>query len=150
MSAAEVFTKLRVVRATTPASRKFHGTMRSAKRSRFVCTSAFMLWDSSTSETMERSFVSPVAALTRTKISPSSHAVPAKTSSPTVRSTASGSPVRVDWFTMATPRSTTPSTLTGIPVRTAIRSPAFKLAVGTVISSSPQTSCTFSGAPSKE
>ena len=48
-------------------------------------------------------------------ISPSSTAVPAKTSSPSRRSTASGSPVRADWFTIASAPSTSPSS--GVKVR---------------------------------
>ena len=72
---------------------------------------------------MERSFVSFTSAVTRTTISPSSTAVPANTPSPAWRSTASGSPVRAAWFTMAVPRTTSPSTHTGMPVRTAMRSP---------------------------
>ena len=99
---------------------------------------------------MERSFVSPDAARTRTKISPSSTAVPANTSSPTVRSTARGSPVSVDWFTMATPRSTVPSTHTGMPVRNTTRSPDLRSGTGVATSSSPSTSCALSGAPSSE
>ena len=42
---------------------------------------------------MERSLVEAGSAPTRMTISPSSTAVPAKTSSPAMRSTASGSPV---------------------------------------------------------
>ncbi|MFQ7393326.1 MAG: hypothetical protein ACLRM9_08880 [Collinsella aerofaciens] len=43
--------------------------------------------------------------------------MPANTSSPALRSTASGSPVRVAWLTMALPCSTTPSMQMDMPVR---------------------------------
>ncbi len=99
---------------------------------------------------MERSLVFAPLARTRTKISPSSTAVPANTSSPSPRSTAKGSPVRVDWLTIAQPRSTTPSMQTGMPERTATTSPATREDAGTDLSQSPSTSCTVSGAASSE
>ena len=54
-----------------------------------------------------------------------------------MRSTASGSPVSVAWFTMAHPCSITPSMHIDMPVRTAIRSPGMRLAAGTLVSESP-------------
>ena len=80
---------------------------------------------------MVRSFVWPSLAFTSTMISPSSTAVPANTSSPTVRSTASGSPVSAAWLTMAHPRTTVPSTHTGMPVRTAMSWPCRRVLEGT-------------------
>ena len=77
MSAALVLTRLRVVSATTPASRKFHGTMASARCSRRLSVSLLRSSDCSTMETMERSLVPLAPCLTRTKTSPSSTAVPA-------------------------------------------------------------------------
>ena len=82
---------------------------------------------------MERSLVFAPFARTRTKISP-----------------AKGSPVRVDWLTIAQPRSTTPSMQTGMPERTATTSPATREDAGTDLSQSPSTSCTVSGAASSE
>ena len=99
---------------------------------------------------MERRRVSPVPACTRTIISPDSTAVPANTSSPAERSTASGSPVSAAWFTMAQPDSTVPSTLMGMPVRTAMRSPSRSDDIGTDVSWSPSTSCAVSGASRSE
>ena len=95
---------------------------------------------------MERSLVSAPPARTRTNSSPSSTAVPANTSSPALRSTARGSPVRVDWLTVAHPRSTTPSMHMGMPERTATTSPTLSEEAGTDLSRSPSTSCTVSGA----
>ena len=135
MRAADVFARLLVVAATSPASRKFHGTKRSARRSRRDWTSLLSCSVASTRLTMERSLVEAGSAPTRTTISPSSTAVPAKTSSPAMRSTASGSPVSAAWLTMASPRTTTPSTHTGIPVRATTRSPVRRLWAGTVTSS---------------
>ncbi len=145
MSAADVFTRLRVVSATAPASRKFQGTMRSASCSMRDWVSDLKDSACSTSATMERSFVSPASAVTRTMISPSSTAVPENTLSPTPRSTASGSPVRAAWFTMAVPRTTSPSTHTGMPVRTAMQSPGLRSDAATWTSWSPSTSCAVSG-----
>ena len=101
--------------------------------------------DCSTNDTMERSFVSPASAVTRTTISPSSTAVPANTLSPATRSTDKGSPVSAAWFTIAVPRTTSPSTHTGMPVRTAMRSPGASSEAGTWRSSSPSSSCAVSG-----
>ena len=86
MSLARLF----VVAATSPASRKFHGTKRSARCSRRVWISLLSCSVASTRLTMERSLVEAGSAPTRMTISPSSTAVPAKTSSPAMRSTASG------------------------------------------------------------
>ena len=77
MRAALVFTRLRVVSATMPASRKFQGTMASARRSLRSCVWPLRPSDCSTIETIERSFVPPAPCVTRTNISPSSQAVPA-------------------------------------------------------------------------
>ena len=145
MSAADVFTRLRVASATAPARRKFQGTMRSASRSMRDWVSDLKDSACSTSATMERSFVSPASAVTRTMISPSSTAVPENTLSPTPRSTANGSPVRAAWFTMAVPRTTSPSTHTGMPVRTAMQSPGLRSDAATWISWSSSTSCAVSG-----
>ena len=48
-------------------------------------------------------WIVPGLAFTRTRISPSSTVVPAKTSSPAQRSTASGSPVSDAWLTITSP-----------------------------------------------
>ena len=83
MRAAAVFCRLRVVAATTPASRKFHGTMRSARRSRRDCALGLATartaprgprWSAAWSRRRPRA--------RRTNSSPSSTAVPANTSSP--------------------------------------------------------------------
>ena len=123
MSEAAVFTRLRVVRATPAASRKFHGTNASAMWARRDSTS---------------------------RIWPSSQAVPAKTSSPAARSTARGSPVSAAWLIMAQPLSTVPSMGTGMPVRMAMRSPGASSVAGTARSSPPSTSCAVSGTESSE
>ena len=150
MSAADVFTRLRVVSATRPASRKFQGTILFARFSMRDWPSDFSESSASTSETIDRSLVCDVLARTRTKISPSSTTVPANTSSPTVRSTASGSPVRVAWFTMAQPCSTTPSMQIDMPVRTATKSPGISSLAGTLVSVSPITFCALSGTSRSE
>ena len=150
MSAAEVLTRLRVVRATRPASRKFQGTILFASSSMCDCPSDLRESAVWTSETIERSLVLAVLARTRTRMLPSSTTVPANTSSPTERSTASGSPVRVAWLTMALPRSTTPSMEMDMPVRTATRSPGSSSVAGTLTSVSPSTFCALSGTSSRE
>ena len=78
------------------------------------------------------------------------HDVPANTSSPTLRSTASGSPVRVAWLTIALPCSTTPSMQMDMPVRTATRSPGSSSVAATLTSVSPTTFCALSGTSSSE
>ncbi len=66
MRAAEVRSRLRVVRATMPASRKFQGTILSARLSRRASEAAFRRSDCSTRLTMDRSLVLSVTARTRT------------------------------------------------------------------------------------
>ena len=66
MSAALVLTRLRMLSATAPASRKFAGTMAFARRSRRPSVSLLRPSDCSTIETMERSFVPPAPCVTRT------------------------------------------------------------------------------------
>ena len=150
MRAADVLARLFVVAATSPASRKFHGTKRSARCSRRVWISLLSCSEASTRFTMERSLVDAGSAPTRMTISPSSTAVPAKTSSPAMRSTASGSPVSAAWLTMAAPRTTTPSTHTGMPARATTRSPARRLWAGTVTSSPSSRRRAFWGMAMRE
>ena len=142
--------RLRVVSATRPASRKFHGTILLARSS--ICDWPSDLSESAvcTSETIERSLVCAVLARTRTKMPPSSTTVPANTSSPTLRSTANGSPVRVAWLTIALPCSTTPSMQMDMPVRTATKSPGSSSVAATLTSVSPTTFCALSGTSSSE
>ena len=77
-------------------------------------------------------------------------AVPAKTSSPDVRSTGSGSPVSAAWLTMATPRSTVPSMGTGLPVRSTMRSSTARSVEGTASSLLPTTRWAVSGTARSE
>ena len=150
MSAAATFTMSRVASATTPASRKFHGTMASARRSRRSWPTERRADERSTSETIERTLVSEATVRTRTYACPSSTIVPAKTSSPAARSTASGSPVRAAWLTITTPRSTTPSMGTGAAFLSTMRSPGLSSETGTESSSSPSATCAVSDTASSE
>ena len=110
----------------TPASRKFHGTMRSARRSRARLGLGLALPRTARPRaTMERSLVSRAARASRARRSRRPPPRCRRTRRrPSPRSTAKGSPVRVDWLTIAQPRSTTPSMQTGMPERTATTSPA--------------------------
>ena len=80
----------------------------------------------------------PAFFVTRMTSSPSSMTVLAKTAAPSFFCTARGSPVMDDWFTIASPPVTMPSSGIMFPVRATISCPACTWLIGV------RTSCPFS------
>ncbi len=131
--------------ATRTAKPTTAGVYHAAKRSTNCSRSVWFDCASSTSSTTRERVSSPAAAVTRTSRYPPSFTVPANTSSPTVLSMGTLSPVIGDWSTALSPSTTSPSTGTFSPGFTTTTSPTATCSTGTVSVPSSRLTVASSG-----
>ena len=119
---------------------RLQGTRASARVAAFPSAVDLSCSDSSIMVTIRSNRVAPAAFFTHSVISPSSMAVPAYTYMPSSFFTGTDSPVRLAWFTMASPDTTTPSSGITFPICTVTISFSRILERGTS-TSVPSTFC---------